>query len=247
MNSFQEIADLIEIHSVTGIRECFSKGMSPNAVFNEKPLFETMTEMYMRSPRFKDCVRTFVDFGLKFEDRVLLSVLMDDAGTLENYLRSNPGLISEKRSLTCTYTPLEEVSLLHICAEFNHLSCAEVLVKFGADVNERAGADQYGFGGQTPVFHTVNQNHNNSQEMLNFLLAKSADLHLTLKGIIWGKGFEWETLIPAVNPVSYAMMGMLPQMHRQEITISKVVTKLLKHAYGIDYQPKNIPCAYLKS
>ncbi|MEJ7740718.1 MAG: hypothetical protein WKF97_25150 [Chitinophagaceae bacterium] len=57
---------------------------------------------------------------------------------------------------------------------------------------------------------------------------------------------EWETLIPAVNPISYAMMGLLPQMHRSEITISNVVSTLLKVAYGIGYIPENIPCAYLK-
>jgi hypothetical protein len=42
------------------------------------------------------------------------------------------------------------------------------------------------------------------------------------------------------------MTGLLPQMHRNEITISKVVTTLLRHGYGIDYTPKNVPCAYLK-
>ena len=82
--------------------------------------------------------------------------------------------------------------------------------------------------------------------MMNFLLCHAADLTITVQGLIWGKGYEWETLIPAVNPVSYAMMGLLPQMHRNEVTISKVVTDLLKHAYGIDYTPVNVPCAYLK-
>lgn len=141
---------------------------------------------------------------------------------------------------------MHEASLLHICAEFNHLSCAEVLVNHGAGINAKAGVDENGFGGQTPIFHTVNQNSNNSSDMLNYLLSKSADLEITVKGLIWGKGYEWETLIPSVNPVSYAMMGLLPQMHRNEITISNVVTMLLKNAYGIDYSPQNIPCAYLK-
>ena len=99
--------------------------------------------------------------------------------------------------------------------------------------------------GQTPIFHTVNQNSNNSIDMLNYLLSQSVDLKLTVTGIIWGKGYDWETLIPGVNPISYAMMGLLPQMHRREITISKIVITLLKHEYGIDYTPKNIPCKYL--
>jgi hypothetical protein len=83
--------------------------------------------------------------------------------------------------------------------------------------------------------------------MLSFLLSKSADLEITVKGLIWGRGYEWETLIPAVNPISYAMLGLLPQMHRSEVTISCVVSTLLKAAYGIDYSPSNVPCAYLKN
>jgi hypothetical protein len=82
--------------------------------------------------------------------------------------------------------------------------------------------------------------------MLNFLLEKSADLHYTVPGLIWGKGYEWETLIPSVNPVSYAMMGLLPQMHRKEIEISKIVSMLLKAAYGIDYTSSNVPNKYLQ-
>ena len=82
--------------------------------------------------------------------------------------------------------------------------------------------------------------------MLNYLLSKSADLGLTVTGLIWGKGCPWETLIPAVNPISYAMMGLLPQMHRNEMTISKAVSLLLKAAYDIDYTPSNMPNKYLK-
>ena len=83
--------------------------------------------------------------------------------------------------------------------------------------------------------------------MLEFLLKKSADLELTVPGLIWGKGYQWETFIPSVNPISYAMMGLVPQMHRNEITIAKTVSVLMKSAYGIDYTPLNIPNAYLKT
>jgi hypothetical protein len=82
--------------------------------------------------------------------------------------------------------------------------------------------------------------------MMQFLLDHSADLAITVKGLIWGKGNEWETFIPSVNPISYAMMGFLPQMHRKENAVAETVSLLIKHAYGIDYAPPNIPCAYLK-
>ncbi|MEO6731277.1 MAG: hypothetical protein ABIN01_08665 [Ferruginibacter sp.] len=246
MDNLEELVAEIEYHSVEGIKHYFSTGISPNIEFKGEPLFNTMINMYTRSPRFKDCVKAFVEYGLAFEDIALLSVLLDEPGSLENYIQQNPEVVTSKYSLPCAYTPMQAVSLIHICAEYNHVACAKILVRYGAGVNERAGIDEFGFGGQTPVFHTVNQNQNNSMDMLNYLLSESADLGITVKGVIWGKGYEWETLIPSVNPISYAMMGLLPQMHRDEIAISKVVMILLMHQYGINYMPVNVPCAYLR-
>jgi len=247
MSTLNNLIIQIELHSVEGIKKCFSHGVNPNDYFRGEPLIYELTSEYTRSPRFKDCVKVFVEYGLQFEDKILLSVLLDDVKLLEQQLSNQPDAVSKKYTLRCAYTPIYEASLLHICAEFNHLACAEILVKHGADINAKAGIDENGFGGQTPVFHTVNQNSNQSIDMLHFLLSKSADLEITVPGLIWGKGYDWETLIPAVNPISYAMMGLLPQMQRDELIISNIVTVLLKHAYGIDYTPKNIPCKYLNN
>jgi len=246
MDNLNDLIIQIELHSVEGIRKCFSQGISPNGLFKNEPLIYELISEYTRTSRFKDCVKAFVDYGLDFDDKILLSVLLNDAKSLKLQITNNPGAVSKQYTLRCAYTPLHEASLLHLCAEFNHLACAEVLIDHGANINAKAGFDENGFGGQTPIFHTVNQNSNNSSDMLNYLLSQSADLKTTVKGIIWGKGYEWETLIPSVNPISYAMMGLIPQMHRNEITISKVVTTLVKAAYGIDYSAQNIPCAYLK-
>jgi hypothetical protein len=246
MNYLNKIIGEIEIHSVDGIKECFANGLNPNVYYNNEPLIYELTSEYLRSSRFKDCVKTFVNYGLVFDDKVLLSVLTDDAQSLENKLKDNPEIVDKRYTLRCAFTPLHEATLLHICAEFNHVSCAEVLVKYAADIDAKAGFDENGFGGQTPIFHTVNQILNHSVEMLNFLLEKSADLKHTVVGLVWGKGYEWETLIPSVNPISYAMMGLLPQMHRNEIDISKIVSLLLKAAYGINYTSSNIPNKYLK-
>lgn len=246
MDYLSKLVGELEVHSVDGIKECFSNGINPNDYYNNQPLIFELTSEYLRSPKFKDCVKAFVDHGLVFGDKVLLSIFLDDAQALENSLKNNPGIIDKRYNLRCAFTPLHEVTLLHICSEFNHVACAKVLVDHGADINAKAGLDENGFGGQTPIFHTVNQILNQSFDMLNFLLEKSADLQYTVPGLIWGKGYEWETLIPSVNPISYAMMGLLPQMHRKEIEISKIVSMLLKAAYGIDYTSSNVPNKYLQ-
>jgi Ankyrin repeat len=240
MSGLDAIAGQIELHSVEGIRQSFLHGVNPNDSFNGEPLLFELTSEYTRSPRFKDCVKAFVDFGLQFPDPVLLSVLLDNAECLHQQLSQDKEAVTKKFSLRCAYTPLYEVTLLHICAEFNHRSSAEVLVYHGADINAPASVDENGFGGQTPIFHTVNQNGNQSADMLDYLLTESADLAITVPGLIWGKGYEWETLIPSVNPISYAMMGTLPQMHRDEKTIAKIVSRLLQQQYGIEYTPANI-------
>ncbi len=246
MDNLQDLVIQIELHSPEGIRKCLGQGIDPNDHFKGQPLIYELTSEYTRSPRFKECVKTFIDYGLEFADKILLAVLSDDAEWLDQQLNDKPIAFLKKYSLRCAYTPLLEATLLHICAEFNHVSCAETLVKHGADVNAIAGIDENGFGGQTPIFHTVNQNSNNSAAMLDFLLTHEANLELTVPGLLWGKGYEWETLIPSVNPISYAMMGLLPQMHRDEKTISKLITTLLQHRYSIGYVPQNVPCAYLK-
>ena len=109
----------------------------------------------------------------------------------------------------------------------------------------KAGLDDHGFGGQSPVFHTVNQHNNNSKEMLELLLSHGADLTLTVKGLIWGRGYDWETFIPSVNPISYAMMGLLPQFQRKEAQIYEVVSLLQKVRYGSEYRAGNVPNRYL--
>ena len=81
MDYFQKIIEDIETHSVEGIKECFANGVNPNDHYKGEPLIYELTSEYARGPRFKECVKAFVDHGLVFEDKILLSVLSDDAPT----------------------------------------------------------------------------------------------------------------------------------------------------------------------
>ena len=247
MDFLAKIITDFELHSLDGINECFDNGIDPNEIVNDKPLIYTLINMYSRGPAFKECVKAFVDNGLQFDDKVLLAVLLDDADQLDKLLKEDSAAIQKKYSFDCTFTPLYEASLLHICAEYNHPAAAKTLISYGIDINTKAGTDNHGFGGQTPIFHTVNQHANKSIDVLKLLLSHNADLALTVKGLIWGKDYEWETFIPSVNPISYAMMGLLRQFQRTEKDIYEIVALLLKAKDGIDYFPPNIPNKYLSS
>ncbi|QQS28704.1 MAG: ankyrin repeat domain-containing protein [Sphingobacteriales bacterium] len=245
MNYPQRIITDIEIHSVEGIKECFENGVSPNDIYKGKPLIYELLSGYLRSPNFQACVRTFVEYGLEFSDKMLLAVLLNDAVELDFRIKQNPEAVFNNYTFDAAFTPIYKASLLHICTEFNHLNCAKVLVENGLDVNIKAGIDEYGFGGQAPVFHTVNQHNNECLSTLEFLISQNVDLNYTIKGLIWGKAYPWETFIPAINPISYAMMGLLPQFQRKENDIYQVVQLMMRSAFDIDYKPENIPNKYL--
>ena len=90
----------------------------------------------------------------------LEAVLLDDDAGLRALLKSSGEHLQRKLSPLCAYTSCRGVSALHICAEFNSVKCAAVLLEAGADVNARADVDAEGLGGQTPLFHAVNSNQN---------------------------------------------------------------------------------------
>lgn len=245
MKDMQQLIGDIEILSADGIRDCFNNGIDPNDFYNGRPLIYELIGGYARGSQFRECVQVFVENGLEFDDKILLAVLMDDADSLEDQLVNSPDQLNQTYSLDVAFTQMKEVSLLHICAEFNHINCGRILIKHDLDINTKAGVDEHGFGGQTPVFHAVNQHQNFNLDFLKLLLENKADLQLNVKGLIWGNGYEWETFIPAVNPISYAMMGLLRQFQRKEKDVYEVVSILMEAAYEISYQPANVPNRYL--
>lgn len=245
MDELKKIRIAFELHDADGIRQCLERGIDANLVINGKPLIEELINMYSRGPGFRECIKVFTQYGLVFDDQALLAVLLDDAEKLGTVLEADPGAAGKLYTFDAAFTPLYQASLLHICAEYNHTSSAKVLVQGGANINAKAGTDANGFGGQTPLFHTVNQHNNCCMDMLQYLLEQGADTHCTVRGLIWGRGYEWETFIPAVNPASYAMMGLLRQFQRNEHQVYEVVSILLKAAFGISYYPDNVPNRYL--
>lgn len=136
----------IELHSVEGIRECFINGVLPNDVYRDRPLIQQLIGEYTRSPRFKECVKLFVDFGLSFENQALLAVLLDDHEELTRRIDEDGSIVHQTCSFRSAYTPMDEVTLLHVCAEFNHLRCADVLVNNGADINAARALTSSGLG-----------------------------------------------------------------------------------------------------
>src|SRR5471032_1167410 len=117
-----------ETHSTEKIREGLAAGADVNGLIDGKTPLTWLVEMYLRSPKFSDCVRCLVGAGARCPDAGLLAVLPDDAKLLQAELRENPSSIHRQVDIRCAFTPLRGASLLHVAAELGLLHAATVLL-----------------------------------------------------------------------------------------------------------------------
>jgi hypothetical protein len=234
-----------ELHSVEKIQEALTTGIDVNAPIDGKTPLTWLIEMYSRTPRISDCVRCLLQAGAQCPDPGFLAVMLDDAVMLKEELRKNPSLIRHRVDVHCAFTPLMGASLLHVAAEFGMINTARALIDAGADVEAKAAVDDYGFNGHTPIFHTVCSIGNYCQPLMRLLLERGPKTDVRLPGITWGKGFEWETTVLDVTPLSYAQAGLLPQFHRNERDVYENI-RLLARASGRKLPEElNVPNKYL--
>jgi hypothetical protein len=236
-----------ETHSTEKIGAALAAGVDVNELIDGKAPLTWLIEMYLRSPKFSDCVRFLLQAGARYSDSGFLAVLLDDAEMLGAELRKAPSLIRQRIDVRCAFTPLIGASLLHVAAEFGLANAARILIDAGADVEAKAAVDDYGFNGHTPIFHTVCQHNNHCKPVMQLLLDQGAKADVRLHGITWGKGFEWETTIFDVTPLSYAQAGLLPQFQRKEVDVYENIRLMAQAADRILPEELNVPNKYLLS
>ena len=233
-----------EVHSPEGIRHALAAGADAAKPIKGETPVHCLIEGYLRSPRFTDCLRILLNAGASLDDPLLQAVLLDDSGALKRLIDTGQD-VNRKLRIPCAFTSCEGVTALHISAEFNRVKCARVLLQAGADVNAPAHIDADGFGGQTPIFHAVNSNLNYCRPTLELLVDAGAHLDVRLKGLVWGAGQDWETLVLDVTPISYAQCGLYAQFHRSERDVYDNLSYLYQKRYGAMLPVRNVPNKYL--
>lgn len=234
-----------EIHDVDRIRAILDAGFDLSTTIHGKTPIHHLIEMYFRSDDFPACLRLLLERGAVLDDPRIGPVLLNDPQAIDAAVRAEPSLLRHKANLTCAFTPLIGAPLLHIAAEYGHVAAAAKLLEVGADIEQTADVDAFGLNGHTALFHTVNSNANRSAPVMRLLLAAGARTDIRLAGITWGQGFAWETTCFDVTPVSYAQLGLLPQMQRSETHCYENIAELLRAARRPVPPLENVPNRYL--
>ena len=144
---------------------------------------------YGRSPELSTCIDILLGAGGATRHNVppVLDLLRSCLERLSEQLDADPALLHRQfpeldfgvtgtRLLT-----LRGATLLHVAAEFGNAEAADMLLNRGADVNARAGLNDSGLGGQTPIFHAVTQFHDGGLPLAQLLLERGADLAVRAK------------------------------------------------------------------
>lgn len=186
-----------------------------------------------------------LDAGATIGDPLLEAILLDDDAKLRPLLSRPTQALHKKFSLLTAFTSCRGVTPLHICAEFNSVRCARVLLENGADMNMTADRDSKGMGGQSPLFHCVNSILNYCRPMMGLSVDAGADLTIHVKSLLWGESMTWETVVYEINPISYAQCGLYRQFHRREEDIYSNINYLYRKQYGTEPPLRNVPNKYL--
>lgn len=112
----------------------------------------------------------YAKHGVTLPDTPTMALHRGRLDLLEEHLRRDPTVLHRRFTHREIYptemgcadprnatvgTPLDGVTLLHMCADYDELDIARWLIERGADVNARSTIDDDGFGGYTPLFNAV--------------------------------------------------------------------------------------------
>ena len=115
------------------------------------------------------CLEAFAEAGFDLPDTPAMALHRGRMDMLHAHLDRDPSLLEHRFQETEIFpaelgikpgeglhvTPVFGATLLHLAIEYDDIDAARWLIERGADVNAKAALDADGFGGHTPLYHTV--------------------------------------------------------------------------------------------
>lgn len=178
-------------------------------------------ETYGRNPAGKHAIlQRFKSRGYKWVDTPVMAFHCGDLDRLKIHLQRDPQLFHRRFSYRDIYppelgcaddlrsglhgTPIDGTTLLHLSIDFDEREIFDWLLEQGSDVNAAALIDPDGFGGHTPLYHTVIRHPD--AYMANRLLDRGADIHVRVnmrKYLDWREEPGWH-IAKDVTPLEWA-------------------------------------------
>jgi hypothetical protein len=141
-----------EDHSPEHIRQLLAAGVSPTEPIDGKRPIDLLIEMYPRTSRFPECLQVMLDAGATTGDSLLEAVLLDDDASLRKLLAESGDSLHRKLSFVSAFTSCRRVTALHICADFNSVNCARVLLEKASTLTLVQSRLQKELEGKRPSF-----------------------------------------------------------------------------------------------
>lgn len=179
-------------------------------------------ETYSRSPAGKHAIlKRFRARGYRWADTPVMAFHCGDLDQLRIHLQSDPLLYYRRYGYRDVYppelgcaddlrsglhgTPIDGTTLLHLSIDFDEREIFDWLLEQGADVNAASTIDEEGFGGHTPLYHTVLRQRD--AYMARRLLDHGADVHVRVnlrKYLDWREEPGWY-IARNVTPLEWAI------------------------------------------
>ena len=176
---------------------------------------------YSRNPTEKHaCLEIIEHAGIHLPDTPTMALHRGRIDLLEKHLSQNAGVLNAhfregeiypaefdiKSGDGLHLTPLDGATLLHMAVEYDEREMMKFLVQKGADINARSAIDNEGFGGHTPIFHTVVSYTHHDDSKARFLLEKGAN--------------------PNASAIIRKQLRYMGQQHLEKMYIFKEVTPI---------------------